>query len=172
MSWYSARSKIWWRCAGSSARTTTGRCSNKLRREFSTRGLGRTGIWFVTGNPRRTCRYAPGCSRFGQRQADRRSVRSARHLPMAQEMKKLDAFAQAPAQHLRALEHLRDQFGDLFAAEVKALVEGLERQEDLGMRQMRVVQWCYLHPALVDQFGMPDIEPAVFDRLPMQISAG
>ena len=29
-----------------------------------------------------------------------------------------------------------------------------------------------LHPALVDQLGMPQVEPAVLDRLAMQIGAG
>jgi hypothetical protein len=39
------------------------KCWSKHRRAFSTRGLGRTGIWFVTGSQRQPCRCAPGWSR-------------------------------------------------------------------------------------------------------------
>ena len=39
--------------------------------------------------------------------------------------------------------------------------------EDLGMRQMRIMQRRDLHAALIDQLGVGDIEPAILDRLPI-----
>ena len=55
------------------------------------------------------------------------SASQPRHLPVAQELEELDAFAQPPAHHLRALDHLADERGDLWPAEIEAFVEGLER---------------------------------------------
>src|SRR5260370_41502955 len=37
---------------------------------------------------------------------------------------------------------------------------------------MGVLQRRDLHPALVDQLGMGDVEPAILDRLAMQVSTG
>src|SRR5262249_4157845 len=102
----------------------------------------------------------------------KRSAASARHLPAAQELEELDTFAQPTAQHLRALDHLGDERRDLFSAKIESLVEGLERLEDLSVREVRIVQWRELHPALVDQLGVADVEPAVLDRLTVQIGAG
>jgi hypothetical protein len=39
----------------------------QVPRGFSTRDLGRTGIWVAAATPRRTCRCAPACSRPGRR---------------------------------------------------------------------------------------------------------
>ena len=46
-------------------------------------------------------------------------------------MEEFHTFTQTPAHHLRALDHLGDEFGDLLAAKVKPLVEGFERFKDL-----------------------------------------
>src|SRR5215470_10045905 len=99
------------------------------------------------------------------------SQRLARELAAAQELEELDALAQAAAHHFRALDHLGDQGGDLAAPEIEALVKGLERLEDLGVRQVRIVQRRDLHATLVDEFGVAEVEPAVFDRLAVQIGA-
>src|SRR5215831_7481340 len=37
---------------------------------------------------------------------------------------------------------------------------------------MRIVQRCDLHPALIDQLGVAHVEPAILNRLTMQIGAG
>ena len=57
-------------------------------------------------------------------------------------------------------------------AEVEAPVERLDRVEDLGVRQMRIVQRRDLHAVVVDQLGVRFVEPAVLHRLPVQEGAG
>src|SRR5579884_14937 len=96
---------------------------------------------------------------------------SAGHLPVAEELEEFDALAQAAPHHFGAFDHFRDQRGDLLPAEVEALVEGFERLEDLGVRQVRVVQRCDLHAALVNQLGMVEVEPAVGERLAVQLGS-
>src|SRR5215472_19219911 len=115
----------------------------------------------ANGSARRTARgQAPRPSR-----RTHHAHISAYELSMPQELEELDALAQAAAHHLRALDHLGEQGGDLAAPEIEAFVECLERLEDLGMRQVRVVQGRDLHAALVDEFGVAEVEPAVVDRL-------
>ena len=74
------------------------------------------------------------------------SVASAGHFPAAQELEEFDALAQPPAHHLRAPDHLGNERGDLLAAKVKAFVEGFERLENLGMRQMRIMNGAICTP--------------------------
>src|SRR5690348_14062519 len=89
----------------------------------------------------------------------------SRPLPLPQEVEELDALAQAPLHHLRAPDHLVDDRGDLGRAEIEAPVERLYALENLGVREVRVVQRRDLHAALVDQLRMLRVEPAVLDRL-------
>src|ERR1700687_1799440 len=94
-----------------------------------------------------------------------RTHKSARHLPVAQELEELDPLAQPAPHHLWAHDHLGDQRGDLLSAEIEALVKGFERFEDFGVRQMRVVERRDLPPAVVEELGMGDVEPTLADRL-------
>src|ERR1700745_438410 len=64
---------------------------------------------------------------------------SVRHLPLAQELEELDAFAQAAHHHLWTLHHLADDGCDLAGAEIEALVEDFDGIEDLAVREMLVV---------------------------------
>ena len=95
-----------------------------------------------------------------------------RLVALPQELEELHALAQAALHHLRAAHHLADDRGDLRRAEIEAPVEGLDAVEDLGVRQMRVVQRRDLHAVLVDQLGMLGVEPAILDRLLVQERAG
>src|SRR5207237_3296141 len=97
---------------------------------------------------------------------------SARHLPLPQELEELDALAQPAAHHFGALEHLAEQGGDLAAAEIEAPIERIQRLEDFGVAEMRVMQRRDLHAALIGQFGVRQVEPAILDCLAMQIGAG
>ena len=57
-------------------------------------------------------------------------------------------------EHLRAERHFLHDRGDLRRAEIKARVELLDRMEDFGVAQMRIMQRRHLHAVLVDQFGI------------------
>ena len=105
---------------------------------------------------------------FGKAEVVRRddqAVQCASSLWLTQEGEELDALAQAPLHHLRAADHLADDRGDLRRAEIEAPVEILDRMEDLGVAQMRIMQRRDLHALVVDQLGIGRIEPAVLDRL-------
>ena len=65
----------------------------------------------------------------------------------------------------RAAHHLADDRGDLGGAEIELLVEVLDRVEDLGVAEMRIVQRRDLHAVVVDQLGVVVVEPAVLHRL-------
>src|ERR1700722_20369495 len=95
-----------------------------------------------------------------------------RQLALAQEVEELDAFAQPAAHHLGALDHLADDRGDLAGAEIEALIEGLDRVENLFVAEMRIMQRRDLDTTVVDQLGMFYIEPAVLDRLLVEERAG
>src|SRR5262249_15208265 len=86
-------------------------------------------------------------------------------LVRAQKGEELDALAQAAFHHLRALDHLADDRGDLRRAEIEPAIEVLPRVEDLAVAQIRVLQRLNLHAALVDQLGVLEVEPAVLHRL-------
>src|SRR5690348_4012017 len=97
---------------------------------------------------------------------------SVRHLPLAQELEELDAFAQAAHHHLGAPHHLADDRRDLAGAEVEALVEDLDGIEDLAVREVRIVERRDLDAVLVDELRMRRIEPAVLHRLLVKKGAG
>jgi hypothetical protein len=63
---------------------------------------------------------------------------------LAQEMEKLDAFAQPPLSHLRPSRHLRDDRRDLGRAQIEAPVEALDRIEDFLMRACGPPQRAFL----------------------------
>src|SRR5215207_9842710 len=86
--------------------------------------------------PRSSAACRRGCGRRAPPRA--RPLRAgyaglAGHFALAQELKELDPLAQPAAHHLRALQHLGDERGDLLATEIEAPVKGLERIEDLGV---------------------------------------
>src|SRR5215813_15142778 len=72
-----------------------------------------------------------------------------RRLPtLAQEAEELHALAQAPLHHVRAHDHLAHDRRDLGRAEIEAFVEIVDRLENLGMAEMRVVQRRDLRAAI------------------------
>src|SRR3954469_16271212 len=85
---------------------------------------------------------------WGQKSAEPPSIRSGcwaavitgasvRGLPpRAQEPEELHSFAETPLHHLRAHQHLAHDGGDLWGAEIEALVEIIHRPEDLGVTEM------------------------------------
>ena len=116
-----------------------------------------------------------GVDRFAEAEIVRRDDQpdSVRELPpFAQEGEELDAFAQPALHHLRAAHHLADDRGDLRRAEVEAPVELLDRLENLGVAEMRIMQRRDLHAAVVDEFGMRFVEPAVLQRFAIKLGAG
>src|SRR5262249_717117 len=62
-----------------------------------------------------------------------------RRTALAQEVKKFDAFAQASLHHLRAADHFADNRGDFAGAQIEAPIELLDRIEDFGVAQMRIM---------------------------------
>src|SRR6202167_5904564 len=85
---------------------------------------------------------------------------------VAQERKELKPFAQAAAHHLRS------NGGNFRRAEVKTPVEILHRMENLGVRQVRIMQRRHLDAVGVDQLGVLLVEPAVLQRLAVKFGAG
>ncbi len=91
--------------------------------------------------------------------------------PFAQEGKEFGAFAQPAHHHLRAAHHLRDDRRNLGSPKVEAPVELLDRLENLGMGQVRIMQRGDLHAARIDEFGMRRVEPAVLQRIAIELGA-
>src|SRR5258708_13214903 len=60
-------------------------------------------------------------------------------VPRAQKVEEFNALAQPPLHHFRALEHLSYDGCDLRRAEIEFLIEILDRLEDLGVAQVRVI---------------------------------
>src|ERR1700722_10122841 len=61
-------------------------------------------------------------------------------VPRPQEVEEFHPFTQAALHHFRALDHFRDDGGDLGGPEIELLIEVLDRLEDFGMTQMRIVE--------------------------------
>src|SRR5207237_9172435 len=83
-----------------------------------------------------------------------------------------DPLAHTTPHHLRALQHLAEQRCNRAPAEIEAPIELLYRLEDLGVPEVWVMQRSDLHAALVDQFGVALVEPAILNGLPVEIGAG
>src|SRR5215831_4838738 len=62
-----------------------------------------------------------------------------RRTALAQEVKKFDAFAQASLHHLRAADHFADNRRDFAGAQIEAPIKLLDRIEDFGVAQMRIM---------------------------------
>jgi hypothetical protein len=62
---------------------------------------------------------------------------------------------------LRAADHFADNRGDFAGAQIEAPIELLDRIEDFGVAQMRIMQRRDLHAVVIDKLGMSIVEPAV-----------
>src|SRR5579859_3816898 len=78
-----------------------------------------------------------------------------------EELEELHAFAQTPHQHVARGQHLLDDLHDLGRAEVELLVKVLDRIEDFGVAQMRIIQRRDLGAVIGQQIDIAG-EPAIF----------
>src|SRR5437868_5181082 len=69
-----------------------------------------------------------------------RKSRNDHVFAVLEELEELHTLAQAAHQHVAAGQHLLDDLHDLGGTEVELLVEVLDRLEDLGVAEMRIVQ--------------------------------
>ena len=89
-------------------------------------------------------------------------------VPRPQEVEEFHPFAQAALHHFRALDHFRHDGCDLGGAKIEFLIEILDRLEDLGVAQVRIVERRDLRALLGQKIDLLVIEPAVFLCLPVQ----
>src|SRR5690349_23646723 len=96
----------------------------------------------------------------GERKS-RRQLRDDRVFARAQELEELHALAQAAAHHFRRGEHLADDGSNLRGTEIEPLVEALDRLEDFGVPEVRIVERRDLRTVFRQKVGVFG-EPAVF----------
>src|SRR5438445_2358563 len=106
-------------------------------------------------------------SRFKQRTR----APSGRIPPRPQELEELYSLAQPPLHHRRACDHLGHDGRDLGRAEIEFAVEVLDRGEDLGVAQVRVVQRRNLGAFLSEKIDFLVVQPAVLLGLAVQEGA-
>ena len=95
--------------------------------------------------------------------------RAASHLPLAQELEELDAFAQPAAHHLAGCGSSRRPARRSCRGGNRSACRRSPATRRFRCGQMRIVQRRDLHPAIVDQLGVGDVEPAVLDRLAIAV---
>src|ERR1700688_4279362 len=91
---------------------------------------------------------------------------SVRHSsPLPQELKELDPFTQPANHHLPIADHLAHDRRNLPGSKIESPIKFLDRIENFGLAQMRVVQRRNLDAFTIHELRIRGVKPTVFYRL-------